>query len=105
MAERRRRSEKQAAALARRGERGEEMRKQREELEAFAAARSRLNEQRKKMMDAERQAHLDKLAEIEAKRREDREIRVATNQVGSALALDQVASLALALTLTLTLSP
>ena len=34
------------------------------------------------MMDAERQAHLDKLAEIEAKRREDREIRVATNQVG-----------------------
>ena len=59
MAERRRRSEKQAAALARRGERGEEMRQQREELETFAAAHSKLNEQRKKLMDAERQAHLD----------------------------------------------
>merc|ERR1740124_138387 len=59
VAERRRRSEKQAAALQRRGEKSEEMRQQREELEAFALARSRLNEKRKKMMDEERQAQLE----------------------------------------------
>ena len=39
-----------------------------------------LNEKRKKMMDDERQAQLDAMADKEAKKSEERSLRVSTNQ-------------------------
>ena len=74
------RTEKQEKAFLRRGERTEEMARQRGEMEEFAKARSQNHDMRKKLMDEARQATLDGRADAELAKREGRLQRVTANQ-------------------------
>ena len=83
VAEWRRRSERQADALNRRGERSEERREQREALEEAAAARGEETERRKQLLEEARQAQSNELATKELTRRTERETRVLANQAST----------------------